>query len=107
MRQFVHPSKDDISLTGILGALADPMRLQILKSLMEEDGCQSCSEAAPCPNMAKSTLSHHFRILRDAGLIRTTKRGIENRNEVRDKEINDLFPGLLKTVLKLSDKEKV
>lgn len=107
MRQFVHPAKEDITLTGILGALADPMRLRILHSLMEEDGCQSCSEAAPCPNMAKSTLSHHFRILRDAGLIRTTKRGIENRNEVREKEINDMFPGLLKTVLKLSDKEKV
>lgn len=104
MRQFVHPSKEDITLTGVLGALADPMRLRILKSLVNEEGCMSCSEAAPCDDMAKSTLSHHFRILRDAGLIRTTKRGVENRNVIRDEDINELFPGLLKTILKLSGK---
>lgn len=100
MVQFVHPSKDDITLAGILGALADPMRLQILKSLMKKEGCMSCSEAAPCPKMAKSTLSHHFRILREAGLIRTTKQGVENRNVLRAAEINEKFPGLLKSVLK-------
>lgn len=105
MKQFVHPSKEDITLTGVLGALADPMRLRILKSLMKEAGCQSCSEAAPCPDMAKSTLSHHFRILREAGLIRTIKRGVENRNTLRLDEINELFPGLLKTVLKCQDKQ--
>lgn len=107
MRQFVHPSKEDITLTGILAALADPMRLRILKTLIEDEECHSCTEAAPCPDMAKSTLSHHFRILRDAGLIRTTKRGVENRNTIRFDEINERFPGLLKIILKLSDKEAV
>src|ERR1700722_6880036 len=102
MVQFVHPSKDDISLAGILGALGDPMRLCIVKSMMKKDGCMSCSEAAPCPDMAKSTLSNHFRILREAGLIRTIKRGVENRNTLRADDINAKFPGLLKLVLKLS-----
>ncbi len=50
--------------------------------------------------MAKSTLSHHFRILRDAGLIRTTKRGVENLNSVRWEDVEERFPGLLKTILK-------
>jgi DNA-binding transcriptional ArsR family regulator len=102
MVQFVHPSKDDISLAGILGALGDPMRLCIVKSMMKKDGCMSCSEATPCPDMAKSTLSNHFRILREAGLIRTVKKGVENRNTLRADDINTKFPGLLKLVLKLS-----
>ena len=101
MAQLLHPATDDISLTGILAALADPMRLRIVQSLLNEaDGCMSCSEAAPCPKMAKSTLSHHFRILREAGLIRTTKQGVEHRNVVRMADLNARFPGLLKTVLK-------
>jgi len=90
-------------LAGILGALGDPMRLRIVKRMMKKDGCMSCSEAMPCPDMAKSTLSHHFRILREAGLIRTTKQGVENRNTVREEDINAHFPGLLKIILKLSD----
>jgi DNA-binding transcriptional ArsR family regulator len=100
MRQFVHPSKDDITLPGLLGALSDPMRLNIMKILLSEQGCKSCSEATPCPDMAKSTLSHHFRILREAGLIRTTKQGVENRNTVRLDDINERFPGVLEAILK-------
>ena len=50
--------------------------------------------------MAKSTLSHHFRVLRDAGLIRTTKQGVENLNCVRWEEVNARFPGLLKAIMK-------
>ncbi|MCB5188884.1 helix-turn-helix domain-containing protein [Methylobacillus caricis] len=101
MVQFVHPAKEDITLEGMLGALADPMRLRIMRSLMNVEGCLSCSEAAPCPNMAKSTLSHHFRVLREAGLIRTAKLGVENRNIVRAEEINEKFPGLLELILDL------
>jgi DNA-binding transcriptional ArsR family regulator len=103
MVQFVHPSREDMTLAGVLAALADPMRLRILKRLLSDKECSSCSEAAPCPKMAKSTLSHHFRILRESGLIRTTKRGVENRNELRRQDIESRFPGLLKLVLKLAD----
>lgn len=101
MTRFVHPAKEDITLGGVLGALSDPMRLRILRKLLERrDGQLSCSGAAPCPEMAKSTLSHHFRVLRDAGLIRTTKQGVENLNGVRWDEVNERFPGLLKAILK-------
>ena len=101
MTRFVHPAADDITLAGVLGALSDPMRLKILKKLLEmRTGSLSCSAAAPCADMAKSTLSHHFRVLRDAGLIRTTKQGVENLNSVRWEEVNARFPGLLKTILK-------
>lgn len=103
MVQFVHPSKDDITLEGVLGALADPARLLILRSMLNKgDGCMSCAQASPCPKMAKSTLSNHFRILREAGLIRTVKQGVEHRNTVRLDDINARFPGLLKLVMKLA-----
>jgi DNA-binding transcriptional ArsR family regulator len=102
MVQFVHPATEDLTLEGVLQALADPMRLRIMRSLMKVETCMSCSEAAPCPDMAKSTLSHHFRTLREAGLIRTTKKGVENRNVARAEDIEQRFPGLLKLVLSLS-----
>jgi DNA-binding transcriptional ArsR family regulator len=98
MVQFVHPSREDITLAGVLAALADPMRLRIVKSLIEQDDCMSCTAAAPCPGMAKSTLSHHFRVLREAGLIQTSKQGVEHRNVVRVADINARFPKLLKTI---------
>lgn len=103
MVQFVHPATKEITLAGVLGALADPMRLRIVSSLLKKNDCMSCSEAAPCPDMAKSTLSHHFRILREAGIIRTSKIGVENRNVLRLDDINARFPGLLKQILKFAD----
>lgn len=102
MTQFVHPAKEDITLTGVLSALADPVRLDILRSLLKAEGCMSCSEAAPATDIAKSTLSGHFRVLREAGLIRTSKRGVEHRSIIRQDDINELFPGLLALVIKLS-----
>ena len=103
MVQFVHPSKDDITLAGVLNALADPMRLRIVKSLLGCDSCMSCTEATPMPGMAKSTLSHHFRVLRESGLIQTSKRGVEHRNVVREEDINARFPKLLPTILGFAD----
>src|SRR3954447_805004 len=99
MVQFVHPPRSEISLSGVLAALADPLRLRIVKSLMAQNDCMSCTEAAPCPGMAKSTLSNHFRILREAGLIQTSKKGVEHRNVVREADLNARFPKLLKTIL--------
>ncbi|ABQ36297.1 MULTISPECIES: ArsR/SmtB family transcription factor [Bradyrhizobium] len=99
MAPLFHPSREDITLAGVLSALADPMRLRIVKSLMQQNDCMSCIEAAPCPDIPKSTLSNHFRILREAGLIQTTKKGVEHRNVVREADINARFPKLLKTIV--------
>lgn len=103
MVQFVHPPRDEITLAGVLAALADPKRLRIVRSLFAKDECMSCTEAAPCPDMAKSTLSNHFRILREAGLVRTSKQGVEHRNVLREEDINARFPKLLKTILSLPE----
>jgi predicted transcriptional regulator len=98
MAQFIHPSKDEITLAGLLSAFADPVRLCIFRSLMIENGCMSCSEAAARQPIPKSTLSHHFRVMREAGLIRTTKQGVEHRNVIRKEDINERFPGLLEAL---------
>ncbi len=79
--------------------------MKIFVGLMDNKGCMSCTEASPCPQIAKSTLSNHFRILREAGLIRTTKQGVENRNIIRLDDINQRFPGLLKLIIKLAREE--
>jgi DNA-binding transcriptional ArsR family regulator len=101
MTRFVHPATADVTLAGVLGALADPVRLKIVKKLLQKrHECLSCTEAAAGAELPKSTLSHHFRILRDAGLIRTDKQGVENRNSVRWDDLNERFPGLLMAIMK-------
>lgn len=102
---FVHPATKDITLEGVLSALGDPLRLKIIQSLLEENGCMSCCRASPCPDIPKSTISNHFRILREAGLIHTTKKGVEHLNTLRTDDLNKRFPGLIKTIMKLADKE--
>jgi len=105
MKQFFHPSTEDITLSGVLEALSDPLRLHIVKSLMKKKGSMSCSEVSPTSSLPKSSLSYHLRVLREAGLVRTTKQGVEHRNIIRFDDVESRFPGLLKTILKFSNEE--
>ena len=97
-RPFMHPSVDAITLEGILYALADPVRLQIIRRIRDGTCAMNCSEAAP-EKMAKSTQSHHFQVLREAGLIRSERRGVEVINSLRCDEIGVKFPGLVPAIL--------
>lgn len=98
MRPFVHPAAEDISLSGVLHALADPARLAIIRTLACSEGGLSCGRAAPC-DLPKSTLSHHYRILREAGLIRQERRGTEVVNTPRCADLDARFPGLMQAIL--------
>lgn len=106
MRPFVHPQIDEVTLPTVLSALADPVRLAIVHKLHGTKNGLCCNDAAPGGNLPKSTLSHHFRILREAGLIHTEKHGLLHINRLRRTDINRKFPGLLKLVLSLSDNDK-
>lgn len=99
MARFEHPELADVSLAQALHALADPARLAIVARLAE---CAdlSCSAAAPCPDLPKSTRSHHFNVLRAAGLVETEAAGREARNRLRRAEFDARFPGLLDAVLR-------
>lgn len=104
-RPFVHPAIEDVTLESVLFALADPARLEIIKRLAGGTCGMNCSTAAPA-DMPKSTQSYNFQILREAGLIRSERRGTEVVNAVRCTEIEKRFPGVLSSVLKASDKAK-
>jgi DNA-binding transcriptional ArsR family regulator len=95
-RPLHHPNADDIGLDGILHALADPIRRSIVGKLITR-GEMNCGET--CDDMAPSTISHHHRILRESGLIRSEKRGVAVVNSVRRAEIEARFPGLLDAIL--------
>jgi DNA-binding transcriptional ArsR family regulator len=97
-RPFTHPSLKDITLDGVLHALSDPIRRQIIEKLA---GCEGMRCNQSCDQIAPSTLSFHFRVLREAGLVRSEKSGVEVINTLRKTELDKKFPGLLETVLAL------
>ncbi|KQS63438.1 ArsR family transcriptional regulator [Rhizobium sp. Leaf371] len=99
MAQFFHPSTDDITLSGVLAALGEPARLRIVRALATCPEGRNCGEAAPDLQLPRSTLSNHFRILRESGLVRMQKKGVENINALRFDDIELRFPGLLTGIL--------
>jgi DNA-binding transcriptional ArsR family regulator len=96
MRMPLHPAKDQISLPNVLFALSDPTRLQIVKGIAQHDQVNSCDIKL---DLSKSTASRHFKVLREAGIIRMEPRGVVCLNSLRRQELNELFPGLLDSVL--------
>jgi DNA-binding transcriptional ArsR family regulator len=101
MRPLYHPSLDDISVEGILHALSDPVRAHILAKILRANGAQTCSaflEISDRP-IPKSTLSQHFKALREAGLIRSERKGVELHNTSRCQELSARFGPLISSVL--------
>jgi len=98
MPRFTHPRLEDVPLDLALHALADPNRLGMVARLAETERL-SCTDAAPCETIPKSTLSNHLKLLRAAGLIETTQAGREMINTLRRDDFDQRFPGLLDAVL--------
>lgn len=101
-RPFVHPTIDDIRLESVLYALADPVRLAIVKTLATRGCPTNCQTAAP-ENLPKSTQSHHYQVLREAGLIRSERRGTEVVNTLRCEEIDAKYPGLIASIMRAAN----
>ncbi|WP_113702672.1 ArsR/SmtB family transcription factor [Nonomuraea lactucae] len=96
-RLLEHPSAEDIRLESVLHALADPMRLAIVRFLAESDREVGCSEIELA--VSKSTGTHHFRVLREAGVINQCYRGTAKLNALRRADLDALFPGLLDSII--------
>lgn len=96
-RVLDHPEPDEIRLASVLHALSDPMRLSVVRQLAASDVGQACS-AFPLP-VTKSTTTHHFRVLRESGVVRQEYQGTAKMNELRRAELEALFPGLLDRIL--------
>jgi DNA-binding transcriptional ArsR family regulator len=101
MRPLSHPAIDDIQAGAILHALSDPVRAAIFADIAGAGCSQSCSAFASVGDrvIPKSSLSHHFNVLREAGLIRSERQGIEVRNTSRCVEVDGRFPGLISAIL--------
>ncbi|MEH2360526.1 ArsR/SmtB family transcription factor [Nostoc sp.] len=97
MRFLYHPDRKNISLPGVLYALGDPVRLEIVR-LLATEGEQCCARFDFA--IAKSTMSNHFKILRQSGIVLTRKSGTHRINILRREDLEVLFPGLLDAVLK-------
>ncbi|OAM52076.1 transcriptional regulator [Methylovorus sp. MM2] len=99
MRKIKHPTIDQVELTDIMYALSDPTRLEIVELLGKTGRKMTCGELDL--NRPKSSMSHHFKILRSAGLVETVIDGTEHMNSLRIAEIEVKFPGVLSAVLKV------
>jgi len=106
-RPIAHPHMEDVTVAGILHALSDPVRLRLVNELLESPGGMNCTATTHKLklSMPKSTCSQHYRILREAGLIRSERRGVDLESHVRDAELDARFPGLLASILKSYKKE--
>jgi DNA-binding transcriptional ArsR family regulator len=96
MRNVHHPRIDEIALPDVLHALSDPVRLQIVRALADREE-HSCSSVEA--SVSKSTLSHHFKVLREAGVTHTRVNGTHRLVSIRRDELEERFPGLLESVL--------
>ena len=94
--RIAHPELEEIELAGVLHALSDPMRLRIVAKLAEAGECTCGSFGLP---VTKSTCTHHFKVLRDAGVIRQRQEGTARLNSLRREDLEARFPGLLATIL--------
>ena len=96
MRDLFHPTREELQMSSILNALGDPVRLQIMKQLSEKNEmtCACCNV-----KLQKSALSHHFKVLRESGLIHVRIDGKQRFLTIRSEDLTSRFPGLLETIL--------
>jgi DNA-binding transcriptional ArsR family regulator len=95
-RTYWYPEREDITIYGILAALSDPTRLAVVRAIAKREEC--------CPfdfleMTSKQNLTHHFKVLRESGLITFRYEGRQKYASLRRDVIDDLFPGLLDGLL--------
>jgi DNA-binding transcriptional ArsR family regulator len=104
MRNAPHPDQADLTLTEVMAALSDPIRVGLIRVL--SDGQEYGWGALRAP-VANSTLSHHLRVLRTAGLTRTRQEGTRCYVKLRQEDLDTRFPGLLTAVLTAANSQNI
>lgn len=104
MRPLPQPVRESLTLPPVLHALGDPVRLELVRRACAkpESTCAALADGLAVP---MSTLTNHWRILREAGLITMTVDGRHRRIRVRADDLHDRFPGLLDPILHLATAE--
>jgi DNA-binding transcriptional ArsR family regulator len=91
------PRREELQLEAVLHALSDPQRLRIVRELASDPAPRACRSFGL--EVTKSTCTHHFRVLREAGLISQRVQGTSRLNTLRRDDLDACFPGLLDAVL--------
>ena len=101
VKSLHHPRIEDLSISTVLYALSDPVRLEIVVYLAEvgESACNAID-----PRIPKSTISHHFKVLRESGLVHVRVQGTHRLLSLRARDLEDRFPGFLAIVVSLAQK---
>ena len=97
-RGIPHPRRAELELPAVLHALSDPVRLRIVAGLVAGEHERTCG-SFDLP-VTKSTCTHHFKVLREAGVIHQRQEGTARLNTIRRDDLEARFPGLLAAVLK-------
>lgn len=92
------PAREEIRLEQVLSALSDPLRLSIVQAYLRDAGGRERACGWFKIDRPKSTRTHHWKVLRDAGVVRQRQVGLERRNTVREADLDARFPGLLDLV---------
>jgi DNA-binding transcriptional ArsR family regulator len=95
--EYLHPATAEIELAAVLHALSDPQRLRIVRDLAASEEPLACGSIVL--EISKSTRTHHFRVLREAGLIEQRREGTRKLSVLRRADLDARFPGLLAAVL--------
>ena len=98
MKVYEHPELSGIALPAVMQALSDPCRIAIIRELLGQDRPLACNEVPL--EISKATRSHHFEVLRNAGLIHTEVEGTKCMTSLRRGEMEARFPGLLALIAK-------
>jgi len=108
MRTPYHPNIEEITVEGILHAFSDPVRIEIYANLATAECAKNCSTFLTIQKriLPKSTLSQHFRILREAGLIRSERKGVELINSTRCEELKERFGPLILAIIEAYAKQQ-
>lgn len=96
MRTLLHPTSEELQLTSVLAALSDPVRITIVRALAAQ-GEMACGTLDL--EVSNATRSHHFRVLREAGITQTRPEGTHRYVSLRRECLDERFPGLLDVVL--------
>ncbi|MDP2902052.1 MAG: helix-turn-helix domain-containing protein [Methylovulum sp.] len=107
MRTPYHPNIEEITVEGILHAFSDPVRIEIYADLATAECAKNCSTFLTIQKrvLPKSTLSQHFRILREAGLIRSERKGVELINSTRC-ELKERFGPMILAIIEAYAKQQ-
>lgn len=96
MANLEHPSRDQLTIEAVVAALDHPVRLRVVRTLADRSE-QTCQQILP--DMTKSSASHHWKVLRENGIVQQRREGRNLYMRLRREDLDSRFPGVLDAVI--------